>query len=53
MDTHDGEEHPGKECRLANAPAAQVSIRRQGQQASILYRPAHGEVIQILKLVAG
>ena len=38
---------------LNGSCAPQVGIRREGHQAMILNRPAQGEVIQVLKLIAG
>ena len=38
---------------LNGSCALQMGIRRESHQAMILYRPAHGEVIQVLKLITG
>jgi hypothetical protein len=44
---------PQESAWLNGSCAPQMVIRREGHQAMILNRPTYGEVIQVLKLIAG
>src|SRR5262249_11391700 len=53
VDSYDGEDHPEQSRGLDSNRAMQMGIGRQGQEAPVLNRATHGEMIEILKFAAG